>query len=152
MLNVFAVVLGQYCACAQKKSCRGPLGCSHAHAHREASELRTELKAAWEALDADAQSPFHDAHESKMAVYRQQMAQLGLETSEQKKARKAKEGQAVSSSPPTTPPKEPRTAAQLSEEELRGMKLGSLCSLARRQAGAGAKWESRGVIRAGSGR
>ena len=75
------------------------------------------------------------------------MAQLGLETSEQKKARKAKEGQdkeqrleaadAVASSPPTTPLKEPRTGAQLSEEELRGMKLGSLCSLARRQARIG---------------
>ena len=29
----FAVVLGQFCACAQKKSCRGPLGCPYAHAH-----------------------------------------------------------------------------------------------------------------------
>ncbi|CAH0368837.1 unnamed protein product, partial [Pelagomonas calceolata] len=24
----------QFCACAQKKRCRGPLGCSHAHTHR----------------------------------------------------------------------------------------------------------------------
>ena len=37
LLNVWprtTVVLGQFCACAQKKSCRGPLGCSDAHTHR----------------------------------------------------------------------------------------------------------------------
>ena len=29
--KLFAVVHSQFCACAQKKSCRGPLGCSDAH-------------------------------------------------------------------------------------------------------------------------
>jgi len=32
--KLFAVVHSQLCACAQKKSCRGPLGCSDAHTHR----------------------------------------------------------------------------------------------------------------------
>ena len=32
--KLFAVVHSQFCACAQKKSCRGPLGCSDAHTHR----------------------------------------------------------------------------------------------------------------------
>ena len=32
--KLFAVVHSQYCACAQEKSCRGPLGCSDAHTHR----------------------------------------------------------------------------------------------------------------------
>ena len=32
--KLFAVVHSQFCACAQKKSCRGPLGCSDVHTHR----------------------------------------------------------------------------------------------------------------------
>lgn len=58
---------------------------------RETAELRKELKNAWETLDAKTQQPYHDAYDAEMAVYRQEMARLGLETSEQKKAKKDEE-------------------------------------------------------------